>query len=267
MIGTQQNVIGCIKDILRWLYVQQNMQFAALTKKVDHITKSMRNVYWLAKEKMALSKFSSLQNLMKIQGVDLNALNTHGDTYCSRTTGEEFLDSIVSVIEKSMDNDIKEQARFSVMIDESTDISVTKKLVIYIRYVNKDMKVETRFLGNLGIADAHVNADKVFSMVKEFLLKRGIDVSQVIGFGSDGAGIMTGCKTGVATRMKAESPHCIAIHCMAHRLNLASSQAAESVPYLKEYQQTLTDLFRYFHQSTARSASLQAMQKVLELPR
>ena len=56
------------------------------------------------------------------------------------------------------------------------------------------------------------------------------------------------------------------IHCLAHRLNLASSQAADEVPFLKKFQSTLTDLFRYFHQSTVRTSSLQAIQKVLDLP-
>ena len=77
---------------------------------------------------------------------------------------------------------------------------------------------------------------------------------------------IVGSVTGVATQVKAESPFCIAIHCMAHRLNLASSQAAESVPYLQVFQKTLTELYRYFHQSTARSSGLAAIQRVLELP-
>ena len=44
---------------------------------------------------------------------------------------------------------------------------------------------------------------------------------------------MTGKKNGVATRFKKVAPHMIAIHCMAHRLNLFSSKSADSVPYLK----------------------------------
>ena len=70
----------------------------------------------------------------------------------------------------------------------------------------------------------------------------------------------------MAKRFKDVYPHVVGIHCLAHRLNLASSQAADEVPYLKSVQSTLTDLFRYFHQSTVRTSNLQAIQKVLQLP-
>ena len=43
---------------------------------------------------------------------------------------------------------------------------------------------------------------------------------------------MTGKKNGVATRFK-KVAHMIAVHCMAHRLNLCSSNSADSIPYLK----------------------------------
>ncbi len=75
----------------------------------------------------------------------------------------------------------------------------------------------------------------------------------------------SGRKTGVATQLQKENPFCVAIHCMAHRLNLASSQAADAVPYLVRYQETLTDLYKYFHKSTARIEALSAIQRVLEM--
>ena len=53
---------------------------------------------------------------------------------------------------------------------------------------------------------------------------------------------------------------------MAHRLNLVTSQAADSVPYLKTMQKTMTSLFKFFKQSSARVNALTAMQKVMELP-
>ena len=77
---------------------------------------------------------------------------------------------------------------------------------------------------------------------------------------------LTGKKNGFATKLKESSPFCISIHCLAHRLNLATSQAADGVPYLREYQQILTSLYSYFHKSTARGLGLQSIQRVLDLP-
>ena len=46
-----------------------------------------------------------------------------------------------------------------------------------------------------------------------------------MGFGSDGASVMTGHDSGVAAVMKCSNPYLISIHCFAHRLAPTSSQA------------------------------------------
>ena len=74
--------------------------------------------------------------------------------------------------------------------------------------------------------------------------------------------LMTGRKSGVATRIKEERPVCISIHCMAYRLNLAITQAADAVPEIKQYEQVLSGLFYYFRNSSSRVASLKAILKI-----
>ena len=51
-------------------------------------------------------------------------------------------------------------------------------------------------------------------------------------FGSDGASVMTEMLTGVAVRLQGHSPPMIAVHCVNHRLALATAQALASVPCL-----------------------------------
>ena len=46
--------------------------------------------------------------------------------------------------------------------------------------------------------------------------------------------------------MKHHNPHMNNVHCMAHKLALCTSQAAEKIQDLKQHQQILTDLFYYF---------------------
>ena len=56
-----------------------------------------------------------------------------------------------------------------------------------------------------------------------------IPMSKIIGFGSDGASVMVGCRSGVTTQLKSLNPAMIAVHCVAHRLALAASQAADKI--------------------------------------
>lgn len=79
----------------------------------------------------------------------------------------------------------------------------------------------------------------------------------MVGFASDGASVMVGRITGVATRLKQDIPHLISIHCIAHRLALASVSAADNVPCICSYSSTLKDIYNYLAHSTNRRAELE----------
>ena len=53
---------------------------------------------------------------------------------------------------------------------------------------------------------------------------------------------MTGRKNDVATKFKQLNPFRVSIRCMAHRLNLATYQAAKAVPYVEKYENILSDI-------------------------
>ena len=73
---------------------------------------------------------------------------------------------------------------------------------------------------------------------------------------------MTGRRSGVAARLKGHDPEIVSLHCGAHRLALASSQAAQHVPYMKTFD--LVALYYYFKNSSVREASLHQIQEVME---
>ena len=58
----------------------------------------------------------------------------------------------------------------------------------------------------------------------------------------------------------------LSIHCGAHRLALASSQAADSITYLKRFDSHLVTLFYYFKNSAVREAALHQIQEVMDEP-
>ena len=66
--------------------------------------------------------------------------------------------------------------------------------------------------------------------------------------------------TGVAVRMKAHNPELASIHCGAHRVALASSQAANQIPYFKKCDSHLTMLYYHFENSPVKEAALHQVQ-------
>ena len=96
-----------------------------------------------------------------------------------------------------------------------------------------------------------------------------LQITSMQGFGSDGASVMVGRKNGVAAKIKNTSLHCINIHCMAHRLNLCTSQASKYIPYMKQFEETLKDLYYFFEgtKSGNRQCELVEIQKILDDPK
>ena len=77
---------------------------------------------------------------------------------------------------------------------------------------------------------------------------------------------MTGRQTGVAVRLQGHSPKMIAVHCVNHRLALATAHASDSVPYLKQFKSILQTVFYCYQNSAVRMGNLHAIQEVLNDP-
>ena len=141
-------------------------------------------------------------------------------------------------------------------------------MVVYLRITNKLFEPKTFFVQDITIEDPKSDAKVLFSYLVQCLERKGLSLAKCFGFGSDGASVMTGRRSGVATRMRERSPHLVNIHCMAHRLNLCSSQASKDVPYLKTFEKTCCDLSYFFGGSKSgnRKCELEEIQKILDDP-
>lgn len=93
----------------------------------------------------------------------------------------------------------------------------------------------------------------------------GLNIKRLIGQGYDGAAPFSGKNSGVQRRMRALSGHALYIHC-SHRLQIASIQAADSVPQIKKFFGMLLYLWKLIYYSPQKAEKLKAAQSVLNLP-
>ena len=125
----------------------------------------------------------------------------------SPDTIADIQESICSVLTESLVSDIKSSPVYSIMLDESTDISVEKKLSIYVRYVKLGEPL-TIFLCNVDLSDGC--AHTLISKVVELFDKLGIELPNCTSLATDGAVVMMGRKTGVGTQSQSKhSPFCV----------------------------------------------------------
>ncbi|XP_060573920.1 zinc finger protein 862-like isoform X2 [Ruditapes philippinarum] len=207
---------------------------------------AFRNLYWLMKREMPhTTNYLPLNELCKLQGA--NILNNLHQGENNKGESQRFIQEAVltmgNLIRQSILDDVKVSPWYSIMIDETTDITVVSEMIIYIRYL-KDGVSKTDFIGILPLPDG--KADTITETLVTFLTEDlGLQLEKMCALGSDGAKVMVGRQNGVAAQLRRRVPHLVNNHCVAHRLALAVGQAAKGVPYLQKFKDIIGDLHRF----------------------
>ncbi|XP_078080358.1 uncharacterized protein C17orf113-like [Mustelus asterias] len=228
-------------------------------------TCALRNVYFAAKEMIPNSSTEALNELCIIQGLtDLSGL--HSDKLISYDESiEEFQQAITEVTDEGILKRARSSNCFSILIDESEDCFTEPCLFMYLRIIEQvtgGYKPKTYFLAVKKLQE-EVTADKITAQLVDVLKEKDLDMKQMCGFAIDGSAVTAECKNSVVSQLKAQAPGLLSIHCIAHRLALSSVSAADTVPYLVKYQQTLDSIYQHFVNLPKNRDGLEAMQKVL----
>lgn len=102
---------------------------------------------------------------------------------------------------------------FSILIDESTDISVLKFLGITIMYFDTDIKQVTSTYLSL-VEMESCDAEALTNAIKTTLHSKGLDIKNLCGIGTDNASVMVGINNSVYVKFKEEIPSLIHIPCI-----------------------------------------------------
>ena len=140
-----------------------------------------------------------------------------------------------------------------------------KRLLVYAQYLSPQ-QTEMCLLNNIEISECKASADVLVSKVTEELEQKGIKMSNLVGIGTDGASVMTGCRNGVVKQLRDKCPSLIGVHCAAHRCALAASQATKNISEMEWYSRTVTNVFRFFSSSALRENKLREIQTLLQQP-
>ena len=261
----------------------QSQNIAHLTNPViprRGIEQAFASLYFLAKQRIPhTTNFEPLLDFLELLGVSVKSdiQIARNATYTSMRSIQEMLFILSEIIETKSLNEMRESDHFALMFDETTDCSVTEQLAIHGRYIDKESgALKSCYLqpeiDALQDASTHTEMDTRISVcastvrerICEFISEAQLDTIKLRGIGTDGASTMIGCRNGVVARLKETAPSAIGVHCAAHRLNLASSQAGDAIPYVKKFNNILRQLFDYFDNSAVRSAGLQAIQTLVQ---
>ena len=184
-------------------------------------------------------------------------------TYRSTKSVIEFVGAISTWIDELLLRRLRNAPYYSVMLDECTDVTVVEEMSVFFRWTEKGEPVE-HFFDVLPLKEA--NAESITTVLMDYLVKKELSLSHLVGMGFDGAATFSGRVNGVQSRIKKHSPFAVYVHCHCHQLQLACIQAANETPGIEHVYTTISSLWKFFHYSPKRSQSLKEIQTVLELP-
>ncbi|XP_024869117.1 uncharacterized protein LOC112452903, partial [Temnothorax curvispinosus] len=138
--------------------------------------------------------------------------------------------------------------KYSLLLDESNDVSVNKLLGnVIIYYSDKQGKPISSFLALTKLETC--NAEGIVNALKK-TEEMKLDLQNLLAIGTDNASVMVGINNGVS-KLKAEVPSLILIRCLCHSLQLAVSHAMiDTLPRNLEF--LIHETYNWFSKSSMR---------------
>lgn len=183
------------------------------------------------------------------------------------TLGRQKCTNIVkNVLASSVTEDlinILKVNKFSILIDEGTDIGLNKTMCVLVRYVNpQNGEVNTKLLDLLELNAVDCSAEKLFCEFKNLLIKFELPITNVIGMASDGASVMVGKNNSFASRLLQSSRHAVVMKCVCHTSAIIASKACMTLPRAPE--DLLRQTYTYLSGSSKRCSQLKEMQEFFQ---
>ena len=229
---------------------------------------ALRCMYFLTKREIPhTTNFRPLCELAKALGAEYLQDLQHGGAnaqYTSERFKQELVQALAEAVSRPIQENIRSSPFFVLCVDETTDVSVTKQLIVYGRYLVEG-DVHTTFISVLELPDG--TARSIVDALCKLCEDLNLDMyAKLCSLGSDGASVMVGARGGVAKLLKDRVLFLVSHHCIAHRLALACGQSADEITYLKRFKSVLDQLYRFYSYSAVRTAGLRSIQEVLDDP-
>ncbi|XP_022008030.1 zinc finger MYM-type protein 1-like [Helianthus annuus] len=148
---------------------------------------------------------------------------------------------------------------FSLLVDESCDVSKKEQMAVVIRFVDKVGIVKERFIGLVHVKET--SAITLKTAIDDILARYGLSLKRIRGQGYDGANNMSGEFNGLRALILKENVSAFYIHCFAHQLQLVVVAVAHKHTPIWRVFETITCLTNAICASSKRQDMLRESQR------
>ncbi|KAL7301423.1 hypothetical protein TKK_0005864 [Trichogramma kaykai] len=176
----------------------------------------------------------------------------------------EITKRVLAPAHKDRLRSILQKQKFSIIVDESTDISTTHCLAVVVRYVDFDLQKIDERLGSLihlysDPLNNETSAEVLFELIMESFQSEDVPTKSIYGYCSDTCNVMMGRNNSVASRFKSYNPQIFINKCQCHIQHLSAKHAYECLP--QQFMELLTNIPTYIRASPRRMTMFRWLQK------
>uniref|UniRef100_A0A8C9X006 HAT C-terminal dimerisation domain-containing protein n=1 Tax=Sander lucioperca TaxID=283035 RepID=A0A8C9X006_SANLU len=221
---------------------------------VQTTARIFRTAYKEAKRHRPAHGFEHEIDCQEMNGVDMGRI-LHSNVACSHIQQHIATDMKRKLFERI----VTCAPKIGLMLDEATGLNKKSTLIVYLRMQLPEMEspdniffnlVELDDFGAEGIVGKLLDALDHANLDKAFLSKT------LVGLTCDGASVMLGRKSGVATRLKTRFPNIMVWHCSAHRLELAVGDVMKEMGAINHFKILMDKLYALYSTSNKNRVEL-----------
>ena len=228
----------------------------------------LRSLRYLSRQGLAIrgptEHEGNWNQLIKLLSHDSSRLQKWMESgrYMSHDIINEQLHLMSMEVIRSLVADIRQARCFSVIADETRDISGREQFSISVRWIDtdSDFQVCEDFIG---VVDGDkTDSATLTAVIMDVLLRCNLDPKLMVGQAYDGASNMSGRLNGVAARILTKYPAAMFIHCSNHCLQLCVEDAGSESICVQEAPNLCTCIYNIIKLSPKRLAAYEKIQQL-----
>ncbi|XP_072140169.1 zinc finger protein 862-like [Dermacentor andersoni] len=248
------NIRPHYSDLLKHAETKKHRECAVIPssqqKLPQLLASSSRTYYEKARRELRIALYTAVHTsinavdeLGEILHSEFNDFDLHR-TKCTAIITNVLFPYFTENVDKQLNG-----SSYSLMVDESTDVSTTKQLCMVVRFLSlEENRIATTLLDLVELSDG--TAETLHDTVLKTLDKHGLSIKNCLGLCTDGANAMCGKHNSLFSRLSEDNKDLILIKCSCHSLDLVASKSMEAIPSAVEH--LVRETYNYFAHSSCR---------------
>lgn len=230
--------------------VEMEIDESVLTFEERKKSAEIRYAALIAEKNISHQTAKDILNFFQHVGKDSNVLQ---EMSMGKTKVTKTLVNVLCPVETDRVVNSIQNTKFSIFIDETSDISNEKWMTFLVRYVYPEtLDIRTQLVKLINIDAKDCSAEKLFNAFQNEMWSLQIPFSNIVALSCDNASVMTGKHLSFQKKLQEKCKNLITLSCPCHAAALVAHAACAKIP--EHCEEFVRKIANFINSSPKRSA-------------